>query len=347
MVEMGVLARKNDHYALRSQRIAAMLGTKADIGNKLQNLIERSPRRRPDPMISHRRIDDRWSALTLRQESALHTMLKSVSGPLIVLVGAAPAAGLGSVRASIEALLTGPSVGWRSPRQLLSSNPQHIADAAAVLRGGATVDAPGIVLAEGDWPSADAIQALRKDRALRESQRPVRVILCGLPKASVLDALGSMQDVLHIQVGPLPVEAMLHWMNREQVSFADDEAVQIRLRTASGGYLVALEAIQTDGPARRSPDALIAAAEAAASTVTSQMMGLDGAVETFARDLLHAMGSGAVSATEAEAWAQEVSGDTGCDHLRQLTALGVVETAAIAGEEQNLAFNPLAARLLQ
>ncbi|WP_423141779.1 hypothetical protein ACOYW6_13295 [Parablastomonas sp. CN1-191] len=347
MVEMGVLARKSDHYALRSQRIAAMLGTKADIGNRLQNLIERAPRRRPDSLLSHRRIGSRWSPLTLRQEAALIAMLKAQPGPRIILISATPASGLGSLRVSVDALLTGPSVSWRSPRQLVSSNPRHIADAATVLRRDATPDAPGIVLVEGDWPDAETLRELRKNTALRESLRPVRVIICGSPKIAVLDALGEMPDIVHIQVGPLPLEGMLHWMNREQVAFADNEAAQARLRVASGGYLHVLETAQLDGPAKRMPDPLVTAVEASAAKVTLEQIALDQDLAAFGRSLLQAVGVEPVNANDVDVWAMEVGGDTGAEKLRQLVALGVVETAVTASETQQLIFNPLTARLLQ
>jgi hypothetical protein len=347
MVEMGVLARKNDHYALRSQRIAAMLGSKAEIGNRLQNLIERAPRRRPDPLLSHRRIGARWSPLTLRQESALHSMLKSQPGPRIILIGSTPAAGLGSLRASIDALLTGPSVDWRSPRHLGSSNPRHIVDAATVLRRDATPEAPGIVLVEGDWPDAEALRALRKHPALRESLRPVRVIVCGTPTVAVLDALSETPDVVHIQVGPLPTEAMLHWMNREQIGLADSEVVQARVRAASGGYIEVLEGAQLEATAKQMPDPLVAAVEASASKVSQAQLGLDPALAAFARALLQAVGTDPVNAADVDEWAAEVGSGAGAENLRQLLALGAVETALTAGETQQLVFNPLTARLLQ
>jgi len=347
MVEMGVLARKNDYYALRSQRIAAMLGSKAEIGNRLQNLIERAPRRRPDPLLSHRRIGTRWSPLTLRQESALHSMLKAQPGPRIILIGATPASGLSSMRASIDALLTGPSVDWRSPRHLGSSNPRHIVDAATVLRRDATPEAPGIVLAEGDWPDPEALRALRKHPALRESLRPVRVVLCGKPTVPVLDALSEMPDVVHIQVGPLSTEAMLHWMNREQIGLADNEVVQARVRAASGGYIEVLEAAQLEGPAKRMPDPLVAAVEASAAKMDLAQLGLDPALVGFARNLLQAVGTDPVSAGEVDLWAAEVGSGAGTENLRQLLALGAIETAVTAGETQQLIFNPLTARLLR
>jgi hypothetical protein len=346
MVEMGVLARKNDHYALRSQRIAAMLGSRGEIGNRLQNLIERAPRRRPDPMLSHRRLASGWSPMTLRQEAALHSMLKTPGGPRIILISAAEASGLGKLRDALNALLSGPAVNWRTPRQLLSSNPRHIIDAATILRSDATQDAPGVVLVEGKWPDVETLRGLRKHPALRESLRPVRLVLCGEPKTSVLNALGDMPDIVHVQVAPLPVEAMLHWMNREQIGFADNEPAQFRLRDASGGYLNILEAAQVDGPAKRMPDLLVAAVEAAAAKVGPSQIGLDVELETFARNLLHAVGSEPVSAPEVELWASEVGGDAGADHLQQMLALGAIETASTVGNVQHLKFNPLTARLL-
>ncbi len=346
MVEMGVLARKNDHYALRSQRIAAMLGSRREVGNRLQNLIERAPRRRPDPMLSHRRLASGWSPLTLRQEAALHSMLSTSGGPRIILISAAEASGLTKLRDAITALLMGPTVNWRSPRQLRSSNPQHIIDAAAILRSDAAPDAPGVVLVEGEWPDADALRGLRKHPALRESLRPVRLVLCGEPRNSVLTALSDMPDIVHVQVGPLPVEAMLHWMNREQIGFADNESAQLRLRQASGGYLNVLEDAQLDAPAKRTPELLIAAVEAAAAKVGPSQIGLGAELEAFARNLLQTIGSEPVSAPEVELWAIELGGDAGADHLRQMMALGAIETASTVGDVQHLKFNPLTARLL-
>ncbi|WP_189417217.1 hypothetical protein, partial [Mesorhizobium sp. M1C.F.Ca.ET.193.01.1.1] len=121
MEEMGVLARKGDLYALRSQRIAAMLGGRNEIGTGLEALIDRAPRRRPDPLTSHRRIAKRWSPLTLRQEASLQKLLADPAGPKIVLLGATEGSGLAHLREAIDVLVTAPNVGWPKPRQLKSS----------------------------------------------------------------------------------------------------------------------------------------------------------------------------------------------------------------------------------
>jgi hypothetical protein len=347
MVEMGVLARKSDHYSLRSQRIAAMLGDKAQIGRSLQNLIESEPRRRPDPMLSHRRTGGRWSPLTLRQEAALHTTLASAGGPRIVLVSATQATGLAHLRGAIDALLTGPAIDWPSPRQLLSPKPERITEAAMTLRPNATREVPGIVIVESEWPSADALLSLRKERALREAIRPVRVILCGLPNAEVLAALPTMLDVLHVQVGPLAKEAIFHWMNRQEIAFADDVVVQAHLRAASGGFLEVLEGAKLDNPAKATSDALINAIGSSAAKITAADIGLTGTGLNFARDLLRVAGSEPVSATDLAFWASEVGGDDGSDHLRLLNALGIVETVPAAGETEMQAFNPLALRIIE
>lgn len=346
MEEMGVLARKRDLYALRSQRIAAMLGGKAEIDRRLQDLIDRPPRRRLDPMTSHRQIDGRWSPLTLRQESSLVQRLSAANGARVVLVGAAPAAGLARLSDTLASLAGVPSVGWPKPRQLRTSEAASVAYVAAQVRRDATPEQPRLVIVEGQWPSSEAIARLRKDRALRETARPVRIILCGLPTLDVLK-MAEMPELLRINVGPIPKEGLQHWMTREQFGFADETGVQSALRDACGGWLEILEAIPLTAALRKGgADAIIDAARLAAGKLNLADFGLDDDIAAFAKTLRSEIGNDPVQESDMADWAAEISKDNGRDRLRLLEALGVVETVAARGDSALQAFNPVVSRLL-
>lgn len=344
MEEMGVLARKGDLYALRSQRIAAMLGGKTEIERRMQELIDRPPTRSPDPMSSHRRMGARWSPLALRQEAALVRHLTDPAGPRIFLIGAAPAAGLDRIGDAVNDLIASPSVPLASPRRLKDADASTIIEVAGRQRREATPEAPRILLVEGKLPAADGLALLRRDRVFRETQRPVRLVLCGTPTADI-SALPQERDLLSIQVGPLSLATIAHWMSREE--FPEDERIQSALRAATGGWLDVLERVPvTSAVRRRGTDAMIEMMRAAAGSFTAADLGLDAETLEFARALFKAQGGGGARESEMADWAMIVDEDRGTDRLRFLDALGIIETLPTAGETAVRAFNPLAARLL-
>lgn len=344
MEEMGVLARKGDLYALRSQRIAAMLGGKTEIESRMQELIERPPTRSPDPLSSHRRMGARWSPLALRQEAALAKHLTDPAGPRIFLISAAPAAGLDRLGDAINELIASPAVPLASPRRLKDADAATIIEVAGRQRREASPEAPRILLVEGKLPAADGLALLRRDRVFRETQRPVRLVLCGTPTADIA-ALPPERDLLSIQVGPLSLETIAHWMSREE--FPEDERIQSALRAATGGWLDVLErAPVTPAVRKRGADAMIEMISAAAGGFTAADLGLDAEALEFARALFKAQGGGGASDGEMADWAMIVDENAGAARLRLLDALGIVETLPTAGETAVRAFNPLAARLL-
>lgn len=344
MEEMGVLARKGDLYALRSQRIAAMLGGKTEIESRMQELIERPPTRSPDPLSSHRRMGARWSPLALRQEAALVRHLTDPAGPRIFLIGAAPAAGLDRLGDAINELIASPAVPLASPRRLKDADAATIIEVAGRQRREASPEAPRILLVEGQLPAADGLALLRRDRVFRETQRPVRLVLCGTPTVEIA-ALPPERDLLSIQIGPLSLETIAHWMSREE--FPEDERIQSTLRAATGGWLDVLErAPVTPAVRKRGADVMIEMISAAASSFTAADLGLDAEALEFARALLKAQGGGGASESEMADWAMIVDEAAGAARLRLLDALGIVETLPTSGETAVRAFNSLAARLL-
>ncbi|MCW0198874.1 AAA family ATPase [Sphingopyxis sp.] len=344
MEEMGVLARKGDLYALRSQRIAAMLGGKTEIESRMQELIERPPTRSPDPLSSHRRMGARWSPLALRQEAALVKHLTDPAGPRIFLIGAAPAAGLDRLGDAINELIASPAVPLASPRRLKDADAATIIEVAGRQRREASPEAPRILLVEGQLPAADGLALLRRDRVFRETQRPVRLVLCGTPTVEIA-ALPPERDLLSIQIGPLSLETIAHWMSREE--FPEDERIQSALRAATGGWLDVLErAPVTPAVRKRGADAMIEMISAAAGSFTAADLGLDAEALEFARALLKAQGGGGANESEMADWAMIVDEAAGAARLRLLDALGIVETLPTSGETAVRAFNSLAARLL-
>lgn len=346
MEEMGVLARRGDRYTLRSQRIAAMLGGKTEIDNRLLAFIDRQPRRRADPMTSHRRIAQRWSPLTLRQEGSIQKRLTDTAGPRIILIGATPASGLHHLRDAIEAFVTSPAHNWPRPRQLKASSVSRITEVAATVRRDAHAGKRGLVVVEGEWPTPDELLQMRRDRALRESARPVRLILCGIPTAEVL-AMPEVPELMKVLVGPLTPETLVHWMIREQFSFADDARVLRDLREASGGWLDALDSIQLTSSQRRGgSDKLISAASAFADKLTLDDLGIRGDMAGFARELFKVAGGAPVSESDLRDWASMVDEASASEKVALLEALGIIETLTMGAQSGMRAFNPVAARLL-
>ena len=193
-------------------------------------------------------------------------------------------------------------------------------------------------------PGADGLARLRRDRVFRETQRPVRLILCGTPTAEIA-ALPPERDLMSIQIGPLSLETIAHWMSREE--FPEDERIQSTLRAATGGWLDVLErAPVTPAVRKRGADAMIEMISAAAGSFTAADLGLDAEALEFARALLKAQGGGGASESEMADWAMIVDEDAGAARLRLLDALGIVETLPTSGETAVRAFNSLAARLL-
>lgn len=340
---MGVLARRGDRYALRSQRIAAMLGGRGEIHARMQDLIDREPRRRPDPLASHRRIERHWSPLTLRQETALDSKLGDSGGPRIILIGASTAAGLGKLGNAIETLAEGPNSKIPKLRRRRISDVAAIADLAARERREASPQAPRLLVVEGVWPTSEELEILRRDRVFRDLQRPVRLLVIGTPTAATL-AMEASRDVLMIQVGPLSFDAIGHWMIREE--YAEDERSQDELRKASGGWLEILEGAKVaSGGRKRTSEALIEAVASRAEALQPADFGLDADSLDFSRGLFEHLGSEAADASDFVDYASMIAEDKGEQLLKLVETLGVIETVPEKGEVARRAFNPIAARL--
>lgn len=343
MFEMGVLARDGERYALRSQRIAAMLGGKAEIDDQLLGFSDRAPRRRPDPLTSHRQIGKAWSPFSLRQEANLRTRWAAPDGHRVTLVTVSPATGRARVAEAVTALAR--EQGWPEPRPITSE-----ADAAKIIATAASVDvrraaAPGrpvLLLQEGPWPAPAALGELRRHRAFRDAEHPMHLVCYGEPHATGLDT--DDPELLRVILGPLPLDAMFHWMNRWHVPFAADEIAQVKLRNASGGFLAVLDRIAPGGGEQDDQAHLIQRAEATAATLTAADLGMEAPAEDFARKLLGVIGSEQVE--QLESWASDVDPGAGPGLARLLETLGVLERSAGGANRMLVGFNPVAARIL-
>lgn len=345
MVEMGVLAREGERYGLRSQRIAAMLGSEAEIGDRLQSFSERAPKRRADPMTSHRRIGGAWSPLSLRQEATIAERLARPDDPAhVLLLGASPATGADDLPDALASLAQ--SLRWPEPRRLSARRASVILDVVQSVKREAGPRRPKLVVVPDGWPSSGDLGELRRHRLLRDPKQPVRLVFCGMPDPDLPDGeegSGCMRVVL----GPLPVESMVHWMHREQLPFADREDVQVALRRASGGLLQVLDGVKRPPPAERGDHVrLLERTEAAAAALTPADLGLDAPAEAFARTLGEMVGTGDFTGDDLDDWARGHDAAAGVGRLRRLQALGVVEPAAGAGAQRCWLFNPAALRIL-
>jgi hypothetical protein len=341
MTEMGVLAREGESYALRSHRIAAMLGTDEEIEDRLLSFAERAPRRRPDPMSSHRRMGKVWSPLSIRQEAILVAKSRAADGARLVLLGAVPASGGELLPEAVMTLAM--SLGWPKPRKQNFRTVTELIKVAQDEQRHARPGIPQIVLVTDRWPGPEEVEQLRRSRVLRETQRPVRFFFCGAPDAAT-ESARSEPDVLRLSIGPLPMEAMFHWMNRKQLAYAEVEGVQGQLRTATGGYLAALDAITVSQSLRDDPAHLVAAATRIAGELDPRDLGLMDELEGLARALRKEIGDEPLDDNDLLEWVRTIGG--GEQDVARLKALGVLEAVVRHSSDASFAFNPLASRLL-
>lgn len=339
MVEMGVLAREGERYGLRSQRIAAMLGSEAEIDDRLQSFSERAPKRRADPMTSHRRIGPAWSPLSLRQEAVLADRLARADHAVrVVLIGATRASGLDRLEEAITTLAA--DLRWPAPRQLRSEPASVILDVVKSVRKEARPGAPKLVVVHG-WPSAADLAKLRSDRMLRDPGLPVRIIHLGPPSPDLM-AVEEGPDWLRVILGPLPIEAMVHWMNREGLPFADQEEIQVALRERTGGFLAALDGIKPVTSAERAdPIRLLERASTATAGLAAEDLGLDDRSLAFVASLRDAVGDEVYPLHDLSEWALGHDPAAGPARLLHLRGMGLIEMVPNAEAEERVRLNPV------
>lgn len=343
MEQMGVLAKNGPEYQLRSRRIAAMLGEPAEIEQQLVNFVDRPPPRPADPLSSHRRVQGIWSPLSLRQERLLKDRLDG-NTPLIALIGGLSATGIDDLPGALKAMCE--QLEWPKLReQPASASVETLLHVAAGESREARPGRPKLILVTGRWPDAAEIDRLLRDRALKDRDRPVRILFTGTPSAITATSLAQRPDVFVQLLGPLSTDTLRHWLTREDIPFDDDNtasfAMQQMLRDVTGGWLAVLDNIKLPPSAhRRETAAMQERALAAARDVERVDLGLTGEMLIDAQRLYDMIGDN----TERRADLDGL-GDPALSRIcTELVLLGIVETSG--KHLDKVCFNSLARRVL-
>ena len=343
MEQMGVLTKTGPEYQLRSRRIAAMLGEPAEIEQQLVEFVDRPPPRPSDPLSSHRRVQGVWSPLSLRQERLLKDRLEG-NTPLVAMIGGLPATGIDDLPGALKAMCD--QLEWPKLReQPVSATVDTLLQVAVGESRDARPGRPKLILVAGRWPDAAEIDRLLRDRALKDRDRPVRILFTGSPSAIAVTSLTQRPDVFVQLLGPLSTDTLRHWLTREDIQIEDDEsanfAMQQMLRETTGGWLAVLDSIKLPPTAQRR-DAVVMheRAQAAANGVACHDLGMMGETLADAQRLYELIGDN----TERKADLDGLGDHTLSRICADLALLGIIETSG--KHLDKIGFNSLARRVL-
>lgn len=233
MVGLGVLLQSGERYAIRSSRIAAMLGGKEQIDRQLLELSEK-----PAPATldtgSLRRLDPVGQApapLTYRQESLLLDWERRSSAVFLTL--SSKALGLDELSASLAQL----------PTEDLKVFPRRYATArqleAALDEVARTAKQARRCLAvlNGPWLGQNMVDKAAAVAATRKGARGLRILL--VPQTADWDAADAAQDgklwgAELLTLSPLGPTGLRQWLKANDGPETDEALV--RLRSWTGGF---------------------------------------------------------------------------------------------------------------
>jgi hypothetical protein len=258
MEGLGVLIiRPDGRYAIRSTRIAAMLGGRDQIQQKMLELAESELPPEDDPGAIHRALDPErahTSPFTYRQEAALidapnplHVALASKACGIDSLVEAARALAL-DLRSKISLVVVAKR--YASARQL-----QLAIDAAA---DSITPGNTALLIANGPWLGAEMISTALEHRSVQQARRRnggVRLILCPSPIlwGDVIEEDGSLKGLWGAEpliLTPLNDGGLRYWLRHRDIDpglGSEERQALDRLRRLTGGFPIYLRSL-TAGP---------------------------------------------------------------------------------------------------
>ena len=356
MEGLGVLVGLRDgRYAIRSARIAAMLGTLQEVGDRVQELADQPYRMLDDTGSLRRLIAGAPSPLTFRQEGVL---LETRGTPAITVALSSQALGLGLVSRAVEELV-------RDDDQLLVLS-LKVASVRELERAISTVATRmrdsqrqrGLLVAHGPWLGREAVEAgfghPEVRRAQRASTQGVRVIL--LP--TMIDWLeleeedegDRLWNAALLSLATLQEGGLREWVGRRTSNFSPVPGAIERLRSATGGFTSMLGAL--DGA---TVDDLVANARMAADVLAKTpdrslaQLGLDDHWLRTLADFVRVQVEGRFEATDRDA-ITTLMAESGIRSpargLSVLERLGIVERDVDPQVPPSWQLNPLAARLL-
>lgn len=246
MVGLGVLARHGEGYAIRSARIAAMLGDSDQVVTHLLEFSDRERPTKPDPLANHRELDNGgYSALSWRTEKALVDQLRTEKNPvsLVFLAGSVAMGSTDNLVFGLKSLAEMQE--WPQVRELDLRNIEELQRVISASRKEALPGKPKLIVCQGRWPTPGEVAALDGSKELRDAAHPVRVVFIGSAydqvcgRASV-EACRMIKATL-IDLVPWDKEAVHLWLHRHARHCSDDPAFVAQVLEATGGFPLAFE----------------------------------------------------------------------------------------------------------
>ena len=361
MEGLGVLVGLNDgRYAIRSARIAAMLGSVTEVEDRIQELADQPFEVIDDTGGLRRTLGKAPSPLTFRQEAVL---METRGSPPVVMALTSQALGLTLLPAAIEELT-------RTDEELLVLPFDNVDTVPKLERAITAVAArtrdagrqKGLLIASGAWLGREAVTAAFEHPEVRRSRRlsnqgreqGVRVILC----PSMIDwrelngefDADRLWNAMLVSLAPLHDASLRVWLGRRANSQAVHPGAIERLREATGGFPDLLGGLKGE-----TTDQIVAAAETARDAMLSEpainlaRMGLGEVwIQQICRFLLD-QNDGMIAVGERDSVVELMTDDG----LRDVDfAMGVIERLGLfdrAVDREQLSgwcLNPLVARLL-
>jgi hypothetical protein len=362
MEGLGVLVGLNEgRYAIRSARIAAMLGSVTEVEDRVQELAEQPYEVVEDTGSLRRALGKAPSPLTFRQEAVL---MEHRNTPPVTVALTSEALGLSLLPEAIEELT-------RNDEELLVVPFRGIDTISQLERAITTVASrtkdsrrqKGLLIASGPWLGREAIVAALEHPEVRRAKRlsnqgkeqGVRVIL--LPSMIDWRELGEVDQgdrlwgAMQVSLSPLHDASLRVWLERRTGSRTVHPGAIEKLRLATGGFPNILAALAGD-----SAEQILTAAEKVRAAMFSDpdrslaTLGLGAGWLRQVGEFLLNQNDGAISVGDQESvidlMAEEGLRDTD-RALRVIKYLGLFDRTMDRDLLSGWELNPLVADLLR
>ncbi|MGF7152169.1 hypothetical protein FHS96_005838 [Sphingomonas zeicaulis] len=352
MEGLGVLVGLRDgRYAIRSARIAAMLGTLQQVEDRLIELAGQPYLMSEDTGGSRRLIGNGPSPLTFRQEGVL---LERRGASPVALALTTEALGIDRMGDALNGVAEDQVFVVEKRIGSVVELERTISGVAGRMKAGQS----GLLVARGPWLGSDAVAAAfahaEVRRAQRNSNTGVRVILLpGMIDWNELETFDSgdpLWGATAVTLSTLQQGGLREWLARRTENNAPPVEMLERLRSATGGFPALLVNLQG-----RSVEALVASAEAAAMRLLEEGDGVfgrfgldDGRLRSILR-FVHEQVGGDVFDVDARQALIEMLEEDGARApgrgLDVLVTIGAIDL--IVADQQGWQINPLVRRILQ
>lgn len=339
MVGLGVLARHGEGYAIRSARIATMLGDPDQIET---HLLEFSDRPRPaklDPLANHRQLKNGgYSPLSWRHEKALIDQLRAETHPvsLVFLAGSAAVADPEDIIQSLQGLAE--MQGWPVLRELEFRSVEDLRKVIAAHRREAAPGRPKLIACHGRWPDPDEIAVLDGMKELRDSANPVRVAFIGTAAEQAFGRASAeavrLLKANMVDLIPWDSEAINHWLLRHARNCAEEAGFAQRVRDETGGFAVVFdEVVLPKGGVNSAAELLDRLAATAEKVLDPGAIGLSHpSLLELARKLAEFDDENGLTDGDVGDLASEIETGDGIAALTALRNLGLIVQVQTAGE---------------